>query len=80
MRLLHKSRAVRGGQDHSVMAQNFLSCNREQSMLLPASVAEWLPEGHLARFVVTVVERLDLAAFYAAYRADGSGRAARDPQ
>jgi hypothetical protein len=51
------------------MAQNFLSCDREQAMLLPASVAEWLPGGHLARFVVAVVERLDLAAFYAAYRA-----------
>ena len=61
------------------MAQNFLSCDREQAMLLPASVADWLPEGHLARFVVAVVERLDLAAFYAAYRADGSGRPAHDP-
>jgi transposase len=61
------------------MAQNFLSCDRGQAMLLPASVAEWLPEGHLARFVVAVVERLDLAAFYAAYRADGSGRPAHDP-
>jgi len=61
------------------MAQNFLSCDREQAMLLPASVAEWLPEGHLARFVVEVVERLDLSAFFGAYRADGSGRPAHDP-
>ena len=45
------------------MAQNFLSCDREQAMLLPASVADWLPEGHLARFVVALVERLDLSAF-----------------
>jgi hypothetical protein len=45
------------------MGQNFLSCDREQAMLLPVSVAEWLPEGHLARFVVELVERLDLAAF-----------------
>jgi transposase len=62
-----------------VVAQNFLSCDREQAMLLAASVAEWLPEGHLARFVVEVVERLDLAVFYGAYRADGSGRPAHDP-
>ena len=48
-------------------------------MLLPASVSEWLPLGHLARFVVEVVERLDLRAFYGAYRADGSGRPAHDP-
>jgi transposase len=61
------------------MAQNFLSCDREQALLLPASVAEWVPEGHLARFVVDVVERLDLTAFYGAYRADGSGRPAHDP-
>jgi transposase len=61
------------------MAQNFLSCDRGQAMLLPASVSDWLPEGHLARFVVEVVERLDLAAFYAVYRADGSGRPAHDP-
>jgi transposase len=61
------------------MAQNFLACDREQAMLLPVCVADWLPEGHLARFVVDVVGRLDLSAFYAVYRADGSGRPAHDP-
>jgi transposase len=61
------------------MAQNFLSCDREQAMLLPASVADWLPVGHLARFVVALVEGLDLGAFYGAYRVDGSGRPAHDP-
>ena len=61
------------------MPQNFLSCDREQALLLPASVADWVPDGHLARFVIEVVERLDLTAFYGAYRADGSGRAAHDP-
>ena len=61
------------------MAQSFLSCDREQAMLLPANVSDWLPAGHLARFVVEVVDGLDLAAFYAVYRADGSGRPAHDP-
>src|SRR5688500_14940181 len=61
------------------MAQNFLSCDREQAMLLPVSVADWLPEGHLARFVVEVVERLELDAFFGVYRQDGSGRPAHDP-
>jgi transposase len=61
------------------MAQNFLSCDRGQAMLLPESIADWLPEGHLARFVIDTVEQLDLAGFYAAYRADGSGRPAHDP-
>ena len=61
------------------MAPNFLSCDREQAMLLPPSVSEWLPEDHLARFVVGLVEQLDLTAMVAAYRADGHGRPAHDP-
>jgi transposase len=47
--------------------------------LLPPSLREWLPEGHLAWFVIDAVAQLDLSAFYAAYRADGHGRAAHDP-
>jgi transposase len=61
------------------MAQNFLSCDREQAMLLPPSVSDWLPEDHLARFVIGVVDELDLSAMYAAYRSDGHGRPAYDP-
>jgi transposase len=61
------------------MAQNFLSCDRDQAMLLPPSVADWLPEDHLARFLIGVVDELDLSAIYAVYRSDGHGRAAYDP-
>jgi transposase len=61
------------------MAQNFLGCDREQELLLPPSLREWLPEGHLAWFVIEAVEGLDLSAFYASYRADGWGRAAHEP-
>ena len=61
------------------MAQNFLSCDREQDFLMAPSVREWLPAGHLAWWVLEVVERLDLGAFYGVYRADGSGRPAHDP-
>jgi transposase len=61
------------------MAQNFLSCDRDQDFLMAPSVREWLPAGHLAWFVLDVVERLDLEAFYGEYRADGSGRPAHDP-
>ena len=61
------------------MAQNFLSCDRDQVMLLPPCVSDWLPEGHLARFVVEVVETLDVGEIRGAYRADGSGRPAHDP-
>jgi transposase len=61
------------------MPQNFLACDREQELLLPPSLREWLPEDHLAWFVIDAVARLDLAVFYGAYRADGHGRAAHDP-
>jgi hypothetical protein len=61
------------------MAQNFIECDREQEFLLPPSLREWLPEGHFAWFVIDAVAQLDLSAFYAAYRADGHGRAAHDP-
>jgi integrase len=61
------------------MAQNFIGCDREQELLLPPSLREWLPEGHLAWFVIDAVAELDLSAFYAVYRADGHGRAAHDP-
>jgi hypothetical protein len=49
---------------------------REQAFLLPPSLRDWLPEDHLAWFVIATVSQLDLDAFYAAYRADGHGRPA----
>src|SRR4051812_18976160 len=61
------------------MPQNFLACDREQELLLPPSLREWLPENHLAWCVIDAVGEFDLAAFYAAYRADGWGRAAHEP-
>ena len=61
------------------MAQNFLACDRDQELLSPPSVRDWLPEDHFAWFVLAAVEELDLAVFYAAYRADGHGRATHDP-
>jgi transposase len=62
------------------MAQNFLPCDRDQEFLLPPSPREWLPEDHLAWFVIEAVETFELQPFYADYRADGHGRAAHDPQ
>jgi transposase len=61
------------------MGQNFVSGSRDQALLLPPDVREWLPEGHLALFVIDAVEELDLAAFYGRYRVDGWGRPAYDP-
>src|SRR3954447_5094603 len=61
------------------MGQRFISCDRDQAMLLPPDLREWLPAGHLAHFVIDTVDELDLAPFYAAYRADGTGRPAHNP-
>jgi transposase len=61
------------------MAQNFVVCDRDQELLLPPSLRDWLPEGHLAWFVIEAVAAFDLSAFYTAYRADGHGRPAHDP-
>jgi transposase len=60
--------------------QNFLPCDREQELLLPPSLREWLPEDHLAWFVLDAVDEIDLSVFYGAYRKDGLGRAAFEPQ
>ena len=72
--------SVWGWPQHVSMPQNFLSCDRDQELLLPPSLREWLPEGHLAWFVIDAVAELDLWEFYADYRCDGWGRAAHDPQ
>ena len=61
------------------MAQNFIARDREQAFLLPPDVREWLPDEHLAWFVIDAVGVMDTAAFYAAYRSDGHGRAAYEP-
>ncbi|MBV8954574.1 MAG: transposase [Solirubrobacterales bacterium] len=61
------------------MGQNFLACDRDQVMLLPPDLRDWLPAGHLARFVIETVEQLDLEPIYGYYRADGRGRPAHDP-
>src|SRR6266581_2686636 len=62
------------------MGQNFLTCDRDQPLLLPPDPHDWLDEDHLAWFVIEAIEELDLDAFYASYRADGHGRAAHDPK
>lgn len=61
------------------MPQNFIGPQRDQLLLLPQDMREWLPEGDLAYFVVDVVAELDLSKLYARYRANGQGAAAFDP-
>ena len=51
---------------------DFRQVDRQTGFLLPPSVEEWLPERHLARFVVEVIDGLDLRALIGAYRGCGS--------
>jgi len=62
-----------------VVAYNFVAVERDQRFLLPPDMRDWLPEDHLAWFVIDVVDQLDLSRFRDSYRADGHGRAAYDP-
>jgi transposase len=62
------------------MAYNFLSPERDQLYLLPPSIADWLPEDHLAFFILDAVDEMDLSAFYGDYRDDGWGGAAHHPK
>ena len=50
----------------------FHAIDRDTDYLLPPSVQEWLPEAHLARYVVDVVEGLDLSALERTYAGRGS--------
>ncbi|MBL0353345.1 MAG: IS1182 family transposase [Dechloromonas sp.] len=50
----------------------FQSIDRDTDYLLPPSVQDWLPKAHLARYVVDVVEGLDLSALERAYAGRGS--------
>jgi transposase len=59
---------------------NFVAEDGDQLFLMPPSLVEWLPEDHLAFFVLDAVNEIDLAAFCAGYRADGWGGAARHPK
>lgn len=51
---------------------NFRPIDRATPYLLPPSVDDWLPKDHLARFVVDIVDQLDLSALSGQYRGSGS--------
>lgn len=55
------------------MAKNWINPDREQLLLLAPSIDDWLPEEHLARFVVDVVERLDLSPIIRKYSPKAHG-------
>ncbi len=57
---------------------NFRPIDRQTSFLLPPSVDDWLPQKHLARFVVELIDSLDVSAMSGVYR--GSGSASYHPR
>ena len=56
----------------------FKASNRNQPFLLPPSIQDWLPQEHLARFIVEIVEQLDLSKIQSQY--SGKGKDAYNPQ
>jgi hypothetical protein len=62
--LVHERRAVRSHPDHPAMPQNFLACDRDQELLMPPNLREWLPEDHFAWFVLAAVDEMDLALLH----------------
>lgn len=62
------------------MAFSYMHYDRDQPILLPPDVREWLPEDHLAWLVLDAVAQIDTSAFHARHRNAGAGRPAYDPQ
>ncbi|TXK26419.1 IS1182 family transposase [Pontibacter qinzhouensis] len=58
--------------------KHFQGAMRDQGMLLPYNLEDWLPESHLARFVADIVEQLEMSSVYRHYQ--GKGKAAYDPR
>ena len=52
--------------------KKFVGADREQRMLMPYDLGDWLPEAHLARFVVDIVDKLEFSHIYNKYKGVGS--------
>jgi hypothetical protein len=50
------------------MARDFVGVQREQLLLMPPSLVEWLPEDHLVWSVLGAVDQMDVDRFREAYR------------
>jgi transposase len=64
-------------ESNGVGMRGFITVDRQTDYLLPPSVEDWLPENHLARFIVEVIDRLDLTELTRSY--GGRGSAAHHP-
>jgi transposase len=56
----------------------FIGADRNQQTLMPYDVEDWLPENHLARFIVEIVSMLEFKHIYKQYK--GVGSTAYDPR
>lgn len=72
--------AFGGGFGHDARMVNVRRVERDQLLLMPPSLSDWLPPDHLAWFIIDVVAELDLSGFYRSLRADGRGGASYDPE
>jgi len=61
------------------MAYHYIGGNRDQQFLLPVSMRDWLDQGHLAWWMIDVVERIDTAGLHVLHPNDGPGRPAYNP-
>ena len=62
------------------MAKSYRPVLRDQPMLLPVDLREWLPQDHLVWFVLETVEALDISGLERTRRRGGAGAAGYDPQ
>jgi len=62
------------------MSKGYRAYLPDQDLLLPPSLQEWLPEGHLVYFVSEVVDQLDLSAVHAVYGGEKRGQPPYDPR
>ena len=72
--------AFGGGFGDDARMVNVRRVERDQLLLMPPSLSDWLPADHLAWFVVDVVAELDMSGFYRSLRPDGRGGASYDPE
>lgn len=62
------------------MAAGYVPVDRDQLFLLPPDMKDWLPEDHLAWFVIDTVAAIDTSAFFLTRPNDGVGRPAYHPE
>ena len=62
------------------MGKTYRFYDQKQSLLLSPNIKDWLPQGHLARFISDLVDELDLTPIYAYYEQEERGAPPYDPR